>query len=625
VSGLRKLVIPGRAPVDRASTPFHPVLGPVRVAPDLGDATVIGRLLGRRPILSEREQDLRAREQELLERLATALGRFGSDVDPDDLRRFREARDQLTGLFLLVVAGEFNSGKSSFINALLGERVLPEGVTPTTDRINLIRYGPEISEQHLEAFLLERTYPADLLREITIVDTPGTNAIIRRHEELTRDFLPRADLVLFVTSADRPFTESERGFLEQIRQWGKKIVFVVNKVDILARPEEREQVLGFVRENAQALLGEPPRLFPVSARDALAARADGSAEGWGTSGFDEIDTYLVRTLDQEERIRLKLLNPLNVGLRLSARYKDVAFERLKLLAQDIETIQSIDRQLALVHEEMLRDVEPRLARLDVLLGDMERRGHRFFEETIRIGRIRSLMDSEGVRRAFEREVIGDTAAQIEQETGRIIDWIVERNLKAWQDVSGYIDRRKIDRHREGMVGEVGTSFTYNRQALLDSIGRVAREVVGSYDREAEARAIANDVQGTFATTALAQAGALGLGTLVVTLLTGAAADVTGLLLATALAVSGFYVIPRRRRQAQREFAGRIEELRHRLHEDLTRQVHLEISQSGDRINEAIAPYRRFVQSTQQELTDARGELVATEDSLLRLRTEIEQS
>jgi small GTP-binding protein len=625
VPGPRKLVIPGRAPVDRASTPFHPVLGPVRVAPDLGDATVIGRLLGRRPILSEREQDLRAREQELLERLATALGRFGSDVDPDDLRRFREARDQLTGLFLLVVAGEFNSGKSSFINALLGERVLPEGVTPTTDRINLIRYGPEISEQHLEAFLLERTYPADLLREITIVDTPGTNAIIRRHEELTRDFLPRADLVLFVTSADRPFTESERGFLEQIRQWGKKIVFVVNKVDILARPEEREQVLGFVRENAQALLGEPPRLFPVSARDALAARADGSAEGWGTSGFDEIDTYLVRTLDQEERIRLKLLNPLNVGLRLSARYKDVAFERLKLLAQDIETIQSIDRQLALVHEEMLRDVEPRLARLDVLLGDMERRGHRFFEETIRIGRIRSLMDSEGVRRAFEHEVIGDTAAQIEQETGRIIDWIVERNLKAWQDVSGYIDRRKIARHREGMVGEVGTSFTYNRQALLDSIGRVAREVVGSYDREAEARAIANDVQGTFATTALAQAGALGLGTLVITLLTGAAADVTGLLLATALAVSGFYVIPRRRRQAQREFAGRIEELRHRLHEGLTRQVHLEISQSGDRINEAIAPYRRFVQSTQQELTDARGELVATEDSLLRLRTEIEQS
>ena len=585
---------------------------------------MIGRLLGRRAILSEREQDLRAREQELLERLATALGRFGSDVDPDDLRRFRDAREQLTGLFLLVVAGEFNSGKSSFINALLGERVLPEGVTPTTDRINLLRHGSEVTEQLLEAYLLERTYPSDLLREISIVDTPGTNAIIRRHEELTRDFLPRADLVLFVTSADRPFTESERAFLEQIRQWGKKIVFVVNKFDILTRPEDRQQVLDFVREHAQALLGEPPRIFPVSARDAIAARTAGSGDDWGASGFGAMDEYLVRTLDQQERIRLKLLNPLNVGLRLAAKYKDVAFQRLTLLAQDVETIQSIDRQLAMVHEEMVRDLEPRLARLEVLLSDMERRGHRFFEETIRIGRIKSLMDSEGVRRAFQHEVIGDTAAQLEAETGRIIDWIVERNLKAWQDVSGYIDRRQIDRHREGMMGEVGTSFTYNRQALLDSIGRVARDVIGSYDREAESRAIANDVQGTFATTALAQVGALGLGTLVVTMLTGAVADVTDLLLASVLAVSGFYLIPRRRRQAQRDFADRVAELRRRLREGLTRQVHLEIAQSAERINQAIAPYRRFVQSTQQELTEARGELVATEDSLLRLRTEIER-
>ena len=60
-------------------------------------------------------------------------------------------------------------------------------------------------------------------------------------------------------------------FLERIREWGKKIVFIVNKIDILARPEDQQQVLDFVRENATALLGEAPRLFAVSARDALAA------------------------------------------------------------------------------------------------------------------------------------------------------------------------------------------------------------------------------------------------------------------------------------------------------------------------------------------------------------------
>ncbi|HET8624594.1 MAG TPA: dynamin family protein, partial [Gemmatimonadales bacterium] len=163
---------------------------------------MIGKLFRRRGILSDREQELRAREAELLERLAEALARFGPDVAPDDLQRFREVREQLAGLFLLVIAGEFNSGKSSFINALLGEVVLPEGVTPTTDRINLLRYGPAVTEQLREAYLLDRTHPAELLHEINIVDTPGTNAIIRRHEELTRDFIPRCDLVLFVTSAD---------------------------------------------------------------------------------------------------------------------------------------------------------------------------------------------------------------------------------------------------------------------------------------------------------------------------------------------------------------------------------------------------------------------------------------
>jgi small GTP-binding protein len=600
------------------------------------EGRVIGKLLARKGILSKREQELRVREQELLQRLATALERFGSDVAADDLRRFYEAREQLTGLFLLVVAGEFNSGKSSFINALLGERVLPEGVTPTTDRINILRHGEQVTEQLREAYVLERTHPAEVLREINIVDTPGTNAIIRRHEELTRDFVPRSDLVLFVTSADRPFTESERSFLEQIRQWGKKIVFIVNKIDILARPEDREEVMRYVGENATGLLDESPKAFAVSAKQAIAARGDGGNGGnsgkggsevedlWNRSGFGEVEDYLLNTLDQKERVRLKLLNPLNVGLRLASKYKDATFERLKLLAQDVEALQNIDQQLALFHQEMLRDFEPRLARLDLLLGEMERRGMRFFEETIRIGRIKSLMDSEGVKRAFEREVIGETTREMEDEVGRVIDWIVERNLRLWQDISGYIERRQLTRHREGMIGDVGPSFSYNRQALLDSIGRVAREVVGSYNREAESRTIANEIQGAFATTALAQAGAIGLGTIVVTVVTGAAADVTGILLATALAIGGFYVLPRKRRQAQRDFQRRINQLQTHLKDALTRQVHLELDQSTGRINEAIAPYRRFVQSQQQQLNEARGELVATEDALLRLRADVEK-
>lgn len=582
--------------------------------------------LGRRGILSDREQELRVREQELLQRLGAALEAFQPDVSDDDLRQFNLARAQLDQLFLLVIAGEFNSGKSSFINALLGEAVLPEGVTPTTDRINLLRWGPEVTERALEPYLLERTHPADVLRELNIVDTPGTNAVVRRHEELTRDFVPRSDLVLFVTSADRPFTESERQFLEQIRSWGKKIVLVINKIDILTGRTELEQVKDFVAENATTLLGHTPEIFTVSARQAKQARAGESEDATlrEASGFAALEEYLLRTLNQEERIRLKLLNPLNVGLRLAANYKEAAFERLKLLSEDVEAIDNIDRQITSFHDEMLRDLAPRLDRMDTLILEMENRGNAFFEETIRIGRIKTLMDSDGVRREFERQVIGNTPERIEKVAGEVVDWIVERNLKLWQDIQLYIDRRRLDRHSDGLIGDVG-GFQYNRQALLDSIERLAARVVGGYNREEEARKIANEVQGTFAATALAEIGAVGLGTLVVTLITGAAADVTGVVLATVLGVGGFYLIPRKRRQAKQRFSARLDELRTQLHDSLERQAHQEIAASAERINETIAPYRRFVETQRSRLNEARGALVATEDSLLHLKSEIERA
>jgi len=582
---------------------------------------VLGKLRGRGGILSRREQELRDRESELLERLEAALAPF-DDAATDDLAHLHRARAQLDQLFLLVVAGEFNSGKSSFINALIGERVLPEGVTPTTDRITLLRWAEEAGEKAVESFVVHRTHPAELLRELNIVDTPGTNAVIRRHEELTKEFVPRSDLVLFVTSADRPFTETERVFLEHIREWGKKVVVVINKIDILETDAERAEVMGFVRRNAAELLGHEPEVFGVSARRALRALEEDDASLWAASDFDTVQTYLLETLDEEERVRLKLLNPLNVGLRLAGRYKTVAFDRLKVLSADIEAIQDIDRQLTAYHRDMLGDLEGRLAKIDALLLEMERRGAAFFEETIRIGRIKSLMDSDALRRDFEARVIGETPERIEEEATRVVDWIVERNLDVWRDVERYIERRQAEAPEDVPRGAGG--FQYNRQALLDSIGRVAEGVLGTYNREEEAQKIANEVQGTFTATALAEVGAVGLGALVATLISGAAADVTGTLLAVTLAVGGFYLIPRKRQQAKERFAERIQALREQLSGALERQAHHEISRAAETIEETMAPYRRFVETQRESLEQARAELAALESSLDRLRVEVER-
>ena len=182
-------------------------------------------------ILTPEQNELLKEERRILSRLRVALSRF--DASAEHQQALDRSIEQLDELFLLVVIGEFNAGKSAFINALLGMKVVAEGVTPTTAQINVLQYGETIDRHVRESNLHVITAPAPLLREIHIVDTPGTNAIIREHEAITAEFVPRSDLVLFVTSADRPFTETERAFLEQVRSWGKKVVVVINKVDIL--------------------------------------------------------------------------------------------------------------------------------------------------------------------------------------------------------------------------------------------------------------------------------------------------------------------------------------------------------------------------------------------------------
>ena len=221
--------------------------------------------------------------------------------------------------FFLVVVGEFNHGKTALVNALLGENVLPVGVTPTTAVIHQLAYADtpsarivrpngdfqEFPWEQLGEFAsgkdragepvahLEIGYPAELLREqVVLVDTPGVNDLSLIRADITCGYLPRADAVLFVLDAGQPLKESEREFLEkQLERGGRdNLLFVVNKSD-LWNAEEREEALTYVRQRLADLLDEPA-VFAVSARAALA----GSEE---SSGMPELSAQITQLLTQQ--------------------------------------------------------------------------------------------------------------------------------------------------------------------------------------------------------------------------------------------------------------------------------------------------------------------------------------
>ena len=264
--------------------------------------------------LDEGRRSLLAETRRLAADVRAALARAGgSETDEQTLS---DSAAQLDDLFLVVVVGEWNAGKSALLNALLGAEVLEEGVTPTTSRIALVRHGDSAGRQAAGGGYDVVTAPLQALRDTSFVDTPGTNASFRGHEALTREFVPRADLVLFVSSADRPFSESERAFLEAIKDWGKKVVVVVNKVDLLETEADVTRVLEYVAEHSRALLGTAPPVFPVRAREALRARLAGDPAPLEQSGLPALEEHLLHSLDAGERFRLKLGNPLGVAARL---------------------------------------------------------------------------------------------------------------------------------------------------------------------------------------------------------------------------------------------------------------------------------------------------------------------
>lgn len=577
-------------------------------------------------VLQQNQRLLLQQERRIVNELQVCLASFeGVDAHAAVLRQVTDALDDL---FLLVIVGEFNAGKSACINALLHSEILEEGVVPTTHQVTIIRYGQTNEKRQLDANLLEIDAPADFLRDISIVDTPGVNAVLREHEQLTEEFVPRSDLILFVTSVDRPFTQSERQFMERIRSWGKKVIIILNKIDLLQTSEDLEVVLNFVRESCKNLLGFQPEIVPVSALQAQRSRSavgHDAIELWERSRFGALEAYLFHTLDETERIRLKLLSPLGVMQRLLVETRASMEQRAMLLAEDARTVSTIDEQLKLYRDDMEKNFAHRLSEIENIVLDMRTRGDHFFDETIRLGRIFDLIQSRHVREEFEKDVTGDSATRIDQAVQELIDWLVEHEHRLWQDVMEYLERRRqlSVRRDDAMIGSVARQFDYNRRTLLQSVARTAAGVVSTYDRQAEAMELSQDLRATVTQAAIAGASGIGLGAAIVAFVGTAAADVSGILAGALLLGLGLYIIPARRKRAKQAFTVKMEELRLRLRTAMTEQFHKELNGSLNRVQEAITPYTRFVRSEQRKTTAMQGQLARLDTSIMALKQEID--
>jgi small GTP-binding protein len=574
----------------------------------------------RQSMLSDEQAQFLREEKDALSEIRLALAEL--DVPRESLTTLQDAILQLDELFLLVVVGEFNAGKSALVNALLGEKVLPEGATPTTSRVTLVKWGEKVAEQVVDENFSIYTYPLELLKELNIVDTPGTNAVIRYHERLTDEFVPRSDLVLFATSADHPLTESERQFLERILSWGKKVVFALNKADIVENEDALKEVRSFVLKHATMVLGDTPEFFPVSARLGQRALSEPDPEKRASlraaSGLDALEQYITSTLDDSTRLQLKFSNPLGVAENILAQAANVNSAQSEDLKEDLQTAASLESTIKDYERDLRNELQPRLAEVENILHRLEQRGLDFFDTTMRLTNIQELMRGDKVRADFEKNVLADIPQQIEEHVRRLIDWLVQKDLQEWQRVMTYVQRRRA-LHAEHIVGEGMEPREMRRRELIDTMGRTVQRIIEDYDQESEARDLAAHVETAVAQTALLEVGAVGLGALVTAAVLSSSLDVTGILAAGTLAIVGFFVIPYKRKQAKDKFREKMETLRTNLLNTLTTQFNKEAQRAVERLQEGITPYTRYVRSERERIDKTETTLARLKQRLSALR------
>jgi len=319
----------------------------------------------------------------------------------DGLRqRLREER------CYLAVLGQFKRGKSTLINALLGEEVLPTAIVPLTSIPTFLHGGEHLTArvqfdngqpeerfagqdaqtlvQFLTRFvtesanprnrlgvrLVETTYPSPLLQQgVVLIDTPGIGSTFRHNTEATVNFLPQCDAALFVVSADPPITEVEVEFLKLAHRKLARLFFILNKVDYLD-PQEREVAVAFLQQVLCEQVGfaVPPPIFCVSARQGLAARRNQDTAGWQSSGLAEIEQRIV------EFLRLEKTDVLNRALARQA--DDILADvqrRLELTLRSLQMpLAELDERIRVFEESMIEIEEQRIVLMERLGEDEER-------------------------------------------------------------------------------------------------------------------------------------------------------------------------------------------------------------------------------------------------------------
>lgn len=517
-----------------------------------------------------------------------ALSIFRSLGDKETPDRIGELIEGIHNPFTILVVGEYNSGKSSFINALLDIDLLNTGVTPTTDRINIITSKKKQSDSNIEFLHIEN----DITMQMDIVDTPGTNSIFREHQEIVESYIKLADFIIFLTSTERPLSESEVMFLKMIRgKWDRKLIVCINKID-LVNDDDLIKIKEYVRDNLWKIIDIKPEIFLISSiKD--------------KKGISDIMDYLLKKLSSRHKIALKLSSPLRALMSIISDNNHKIESHLEYIDTDLHYIDKLDDYIDITKKDILNNIAKYKDDIERIFEDFINKMKVFIDNTINLGFVfRQIFQRKHIKLELEN-MLSEKDNPLQQLNGEIdkishftsisckslyhqsIDYITNNIAKKSSDINILLKREYIDREKE----------LYYR-ALENS--KVYREV----DIEKESIELKSNINQGFRSFLTMQGLAVGAGITLVGILQGALIDLTGIVLSITLASYGFILFPYKRRKMKRELETKTRELKNNLWIILIREMSHYILEVENNIKSIFSSHKSFLIKEKHKISQA---------------------
>ncbi|MGQ9888048.1 MAG: dynamin family protein [Aggregatilineales bacterium] len=580
---------------------------------------------------------IRRREYELITDLLEFLPRV-DNLPPERVAQVRDALFHADHPFLMVFVGPFSSGKSSLINALVGKPdLLKVGVVPTTDRISILRWGEDAQRAATGGDVETVFYPSPLLKKVSFVDTPGLESVFTTHEETTRKFLHRSDVVLLVMLATQAMTARNLEYLQRLSDYGKKVIIVINQVDLLT-PEEAQTVRDYVLDQSQAWLGYAPEVWLMSARQGLAARSSGSVDqtAWEASGLHRIEAYVDEQLSDADRLRQKLSTPLQITRNVS----QAALEALRANQAALDTYQNIaeniERQLEAQKRELDRVVRDTTLRISEKFGEAAMRGSEAIRDVFRLGRaglslLRGFAELVGLGRltrgasgvsyvhsAFERHKAFAPVDELADVVAKLGPQLEGKDIQDIDDLVKYA-QREIDglppAIRAKVIGAVQAPLQYDRSPLAKV--RAELETLENTAREDESERLDRAARNTLLYLVVYEILLLLFGFFFLQVLPPEQAPVA-LVLVLGLMLLGLAALPLRGRALEAAYTRRMLALQAQYIKAVSKAAERQIAYGMQLRREAIAPLTRLIEAQTQIQTEQLTRLQAAEREMVNI-------